>query len=55
LRRRGWLVRMCFDEDAGSVPVLEALRQYAAKHGEAFGKGAFKRFARADMWVLKGY
>jgi hypothetical protein len=52
LRKDGWYMRMSFDEDAGSVPVLGALRTYAARLDEAYGKNAFRRFSRADMQVL---
>jgi hypothetical protein len=52
LRKGGWYMRMSLDEDAGGVPVLEALRTYATKLDEAYGKNAFRRFSRADMQVL---
>jgi hypothetical protein len=43
---------MSLDEDAGGVAVLNALRIYAARLDEAYGKNAFRRFSRADMQVL---
>ena len=52
LRKGGWYMRMSFDDDAGGVPALNALRTYAARLDEAFGKNAFRRFSRADMQVL---
>ena len=52
LRKGGWYVKMSLDEDAGGVLVLEALRTYASRLDEAYGKNAFRRFSRADMQVL---
>ena len=54
LRKGGWYLRMSFDDDAGGVPVLEALRTYTARLDEAYGKNAFRRFSRANMRVLSG-
>jgi hypothetical protein len=52
LRKGGWHVMMSLDDDAGGVPVLDALRTYAARLDEAYGKNAFRRFSRADMQVM---
>jgi hypothetical protein len=52
LRKGGWYMRLSLDDDAGGVPVLDALRTYAARLDEAYGKNAFRRFSRADMQVL---
>ena len=52
LRKSGWYMRMSLDEDAGGVLVLDALRTYAARLDEAYGKNAFRRFSRVDMQVL---
>ena len=52
LRRKGWLIRMALVDEAGGAPVLGALRTYAVKLDEEYGKGAFRRFSRADMRVL---
>jgi hypothetical protein len=52
LREGGWYMTMSFDEDAGGVPAMNALRAYAARLDEAYGKNAFRRFSRADMQVL---
>jgi hypothetical protein len=52
LRKSGWYMKMSLDEDAGGVTVLDALRAYAARLDEAYGKNAFRRFSRADMRVL---
>ena len=47
-----WGLRTSIDEDAGGVPILEALREYTARLDEALGKGAFRRFPWVDMQVL---
>lgn len=52
LRKGGWYMRMSLDDDVGGVLVLDALRTYAARLDEAYGKNAFRRFSRADMQVL---
>lgn len=58
LRRRGkgwdegWLMKMAFDDGAGGVSALEALKSYAARLSEEYGKGAYRRFSKADMRVL---
>jgi hypothetical protein len=54
LRKGGWYMRMSLDDDVGGVLVLDALRTYAARLDEAYGKNAFRRFSRADMQVLDG-
>jgi hypothetical protein len=52
LRKNGWLIKISLDGEAGGSPALEALRFYTAALDEAYGKGAFRRFSRADMRVL---
>jgi hypothetical protein len=52
LRRKGWLIKMSFDEKAGGAAALGALRSYATRLDEQHGKGAFRRFSRADMHVF---
>jgi hypothetical protein len=52
LRRKGWLLSMSFGDEVGGVAALEALRRYATRLDERYGKGAFRRFSRADMRVL---
>jgi len=58
LRRRGkgwdkgWLMKMAFDDNAGGVSALEALKVYTAKLNEKYGKRAFRYFSKADMRVL---
>jgi hypothetical protein len=54
LRKGGWYMTLSLDEDAGGVPVLNALRSYAANLDKVYGKNAFRRFSRADMQVLGG-
>ena len=52
LRKRGWLIKMSFGDDFGGAVALKTLQSYAAKLNERHGKGAFRRFSRADMRVL---
>ena len=52
LRRKGWLIKMYFGDEAGGAPALEALCSYAVTLDEQYGMGAFLRFSRADMRVL---
>jgi hypothetical protein len=52
LRKKGWLIRISLASEAGGAPALGALRTYAAALDGAYGKGAFRRFSRADMRVL---
>jgi hypothetical protein len=54
LRKQGWIMTMAVDEEAGGARVLSALREYTARLDEAFGGGAFRRFSRVDMQILKG-
>jgi len=58
LRRRGkgwdegWLMKMAFDDKAGGVAALTALKGYTATLDEKYGKRAFRYFSKADMRVL---
>lgn len=52
LRKKGWLIKMSLGDEAGGTASLDALRSYAARLDEQHGKGAFRRFSRADMRVL---
>jgi hypothetical protein len=52
LRKRGWFMKMRFDDDAGGASALTALQSYTAKLDEKYGKGAFRYFSKADMRVL---
>jgi hypothetical protein len=58
LRRQGvrensppWEMKMTVDESIGGVPVINALQRYASDLDAAFGKTAYRKFARADMQV----
>jgi hypothetical protein len=53
LRKGGWFIRLSFDERAGGVSALEALRAYAARLDERHGRSAFRYFSRADMRALR--
>jgi hypothetical protein len=52
LRKSGWCMKMSFDDDAGGVSALKALRSYTAKL-EKYGERAFRYFSKADMRVLE--
>ena len=52
LRGKGWVVMMTFDEKAGGVAALRALKNYSKKLDEKYGKKAFRYFAKIDMRVL---
>jgi hypothetical protein len=59
LRRQGirestppWVMKMSFDESIGGAQTLSALQTYTAALVDAFGKTAYRRFARADLTVL---
>jgi hypothetical protein len=52
LRKRGWFMKMSFDDDASGVSTPEALQSYAARLDENYGKRAFRYFSQADMRVL---
>jgi hypothetical protein len=53
LRKKGWFIKMSFDDKAGGGPALRALKDYAAKLDEIYGQKALKYFKKADMWCLK--
>ncbi len=48
-----WLIRLSFDEQAGGGGCLTALRNYVTRLDEAYGKGAYRYFAQADMRSLR--
>lgn len=52
LRKKGWLMKMAFDDSAGGIAALKALQRYTAKLGEEYGNKAFRYFSKADMRVL---
>lgn len=49
LRKQGWRVRISLDDAAGGREALGVLQAYARELDERHGKGAFRRFSRADM------
>ncbi len=52
LRKHGWFMKMSFDDKAGGVSGLKALKTYTAELDEKYGKRAFRYFSKADMRVL---
>ncbi len=52
LRKKGWLMKMAFDDKAGGVAALKTLQRYTAKLDEKYGKRAFRYFSTADMRSL---
>ena len=52
LRRKGWVMKMRFEEKIGGTAALEALQSYTRKLDDKCGKKAFERFSEADMRVL---
>ena len=51
LRKTGWLMKLSFDEKIGCLTV-KALKNYALKLDEKYGKNAFRYFSKGDMRVL---
>ena len=47
-----WYMKMSFDDKAGGVSALKALKRYTARLDEKYGKRAFTYFSKADMRVL---
>ena len=52
LRRKGWFMRMSFEEKVGGAAALKALQTYARRLDEKYGKKAFQHFRSADMQIL---
>ena len=52
LRKKGWKVRMSFEEKIGNVVALKALQTYVKKLDRKYGSRAFQRFREADMKIL---
>jgi len=52
LRKEGWSMRMSFDDKAGGVSALKALKSYTAGLNEKYDKKAFRYFKNVDMRVL---
>ncbi len=52
LRKRGWLMKLAFDEKMGGDLTLKALKNYALKLEAKYGKDAFRYFSKTDMRIL---
>jgi hypothetical protein len=59
LRRQGiretappWVMKMYASERIGGIETLKSLQAYTTALDDAFGKSAYRRFARADMAVM---
>jgi hypothetical protein len=53
LRKTGWFIRVILDSTAGDMATLKALKSYATRLDEKYGKRAFRYFSNADMQVLR--
>lgn len=54
LRKSGWLIKMSFDDNAGGLSGLHALKDYVARLEQTYGKRAWGYFKKADMHIIKG-
>lgn len=52
LKKKGWIIRMHFDDSLGGKEGLKTLQDYAMKLEKKYGKRAFRYFKDADMRVL---
>jgi hypothetical protein len=52
LRNTGWLMKLTIDEKISGGLTVKALKNYAAKLDEKYGKNAFRYFSKGDMQVL---
>jgi hypothetical protein len=52
LRKKGWLLKIAFENKVGGASALGALKTYAKKLDDNYGKRAFSYFSRVDMHVL---
>ena len=52
LRKKGWVMRMSFEEKIGDIATLKALQTYANDLDKKFASRAFQRFREADMTIL---
>jgi len=52
LRKKGWVMKMSFEEKIGGAAALKALQACTRRLDERYGKKAFQRFSEADMQVL---
>lgn len=51
LRKKGWVMKMSFDEKTGGSAALRALKTFAEKLDKKYGSRAFHHFRKADMIV----
>ena len=52
LRKRGWVMRMSFENKTGGDAALKALQSYVKKLDKKYGSRAFQLFREADMTIL---
>jgi len=52
LRKTGWLMKLAIDEKIGGGLTVKALKNYASKLNEKYGKNTFRYFSKGDMRVL---
>lgn len=52
LRKKGWVMRMYFEEKIGGSNALKALQTYVKKLDKKYGSKTFNHFRNADMKVL---
>lgn len=52
LRKKGWVMRMSFEEKIDGAAALNALQTYTRRLAEKYRKKAIKHFSTADMQIL---
>ena len=52
LRKKGWIMRVSFEEKIGGTTALKTLQTYANKLHEKYGSRAFQHFRKADMTIF---
>jgi len=52
LRKKGWFMRMSFDDNTGEINTLKALKSYVLLLEAKYSKNAFRYFSKGDMRVL---
>jgi hypothetical protein len=52
LRKKGWLLKISFESKVGGASALRALKTYAKKLDDNYGKRAFSCFSKVDMHVF---
>ena len=52
LRKRGWVMRMSFEDKTGGDAALKSLQYYVKKLDKKYGSRAFQLFREADMTIL---